>query len=129
MITDIELEADLLKPLVKEKENTRINNVVDDNKKEYPEIMLQKDSIEHIKNKNIEEIASIKKDRELKEKYAKWLYGLLVFEIIAIFSVVFIDGFHYKGFAINEWLLGAIFNSIIIQSFLLVRLVTQYLFR
>jgi len=66
MITDTEIEADLLKPLVKEKENTKINNVVDDNKKEYPEIMLQKDSIEHIKNKNIEEIASIKKDRELK---------------------------------------------------------------
>jgi len=123
MTTDV--EADLLKPLVKEKENTKINNVVDDNKKEYPEIMLQKDSIEHIKNKNIEEIASIKKDRELKEKYAKWLYALLVFEIIAIFIIVFVSFF----FEINEWLLGTIFNSIIIQSFLLVRLVTQYLFR
>jgi len=126
MITEDSI--DFLKSLIKEEKkiNTLINNI----KKEYSEPVLEKESIEYIKNeheknKNREEIISIKKDRKLKGKYAKWLYWLLVFEIIAIFAVVILSFF----FEINEWLLGAIFNSIIIQSFLLVRLVTQYLFK
>jgi len=45
-----------------------------------------------------------------------------------VFIVVFIDGFRWLGFEINEWLLGVIFNSIILQSFFLVRLVTESLF-
>jgi len=126
MITEDSI--DFLKSLIKEEKkiNTLINNI----KKEYSEPVLEKESIEYIKNeheknKNREEIISIKKDRELKEKYAIGLYALLVCEIIAIFTVVILSFF----FEINEWLLGAIFNSIIIQSFFLVRLVTQHLFR
>jgi|GEM_PF-3021334 len=126
MITEDSIN--FLKSLIKEEKkiNTLINNI----KKDYSEPVLEKESIEYIKNeheknKNREEIISIKKDRKLKGKYAKWLYVLLVCEIIAIFTVVILSFF----FEINEWLLGTIFNSIIIQSFLLVRLVTQYLFR
>ena len=78
--------------------------------------------------KHEQDIENIKEDRKLKKQYASRLYYLLIAEISLVFIVVFIDGFKWLGFEINEWLLGVIFNSIILQSFFLVRLVTESLF-
>ena len=121
-----------LEALIKDKEDKKLTNVLLDDKTEYnePDVSnLGSIKKEHIKNKNREDIADQQKDRELKEKYAKWLYMLLASEIGIIFIIVLLDGFSLCGFKINEWLLGIIFNSIIVQSFFLVRLVTEYLFK
>lgn len=78
--------------------------------------------------KHQQDVENMKEDRKLKKQYASRLYYLLIGEINLIFVVVFIEGFKFLDFKINEWLLGAIFNSIILQSFFLVRLVTESLF-
>lgn len=122
-----------LEALIKDKEEKKLSNVAGD-KTEYKEPTLKKDSLEqlkseHLRNKNKEDIADQQKDRELKEKYARWLYMLLASEIGIIFIIVLLAGFSLCGFTINEWLLGIIFNTIIVQSFFLVRLVTEYLFK
>lgn len=132
----IDISIDLLK-LAKEKEEEKAKKKKKNKKSEvnnYNEPKLLKKSLESIKkqhelDKNKEDLTDRKKDRELKEKYAKWLYGLLVGEVIAIFLIVILDGFSVGCFEINEWLLGAIFNGIIIQSFFLVRLVTKHFFK
>ncbi len=122
-----------LEALIKDKEEKKLSKKVDD-KTEYKEPTLKKDSLdqlkkEHLENKNREDIADQQKDRELKENYARWLYMLLASEIGIIFVIVLLAGFSIWGFTINEWLLGIIFNTIIVQSFFLVRLVTEYLFK
>lgn len=132
MIDITKLKA--LETLIKDKEDKKLSNPLPDDKIEYNEPQLKKDSFnqlkdEHLRNKNKEDIADQQKDRELKEKYARWLYMLLASEIAIIFIIVLLDGFSLMGFKINEWLLGVIFNSIIVQSFFLVRLVTEYLFK
>lgn len=132
MIDDTKLKS--LETLIKDKEDKKLSSFSIDNKTEYKEPELKKDSLgyikdEHLRNKNKEDIADQQKDRELKEKYARWLYRLLACEIGIIFIIVLLDGFSLWGFKINEWLLGIIFNSIIVQSFFLVRLVTEYLFK
>lgn len=132
MIDITKLKA--LETLIKDKEDKKLSNPLSDDKIEYNEPQLKKDSFnqlkdEHLRNKNKEDIADQQKDRELKEKYARWLYMLLASEIAIIFIIVLLDGFSLMGFKINEWLLGVIFNSIIVQSFFLVRLVTEYLFK
>ncbi|MFY4810771.1 hypothetical protein ACOTWH_09125 [Aliarcobacter butzleri] len=124
----------ILEALIKDKENKKLSSTSNSDTTEYTEPELKKDSLdqlknEHLRNKNKEDIADQQKDRELKEKYARWLYRLLASEIAIIFIIVLLDGFSLWCFKINEWLLGVIFNSIIVQSFFLVRLVTEYLFK
>jgi hypothetical protein len=73
-----------------------------------------------------EELESKKNLRDLKKKYATWLFGLLAVEILLIFGIVIAQGF--KCIEIEQWLLALIFETVIAQSFGLVLLVTKHLF-
>lgn len=70
---------------------------------------------------------NIEKDREMRQIYAKILFGILIADLIAliiIFILVGCDVLNYSDFAFNLFITGGI-----AEVFVLVKIIIEYLFK
>lgn len=62
--------------------------------------------------------------------YLFWIVcGLMIGEVLAMFAIVFLQGFGTCGFKLDQWVLAAFEAGILLQTFGLAKIITKALFR
>jgi hypothetical protein len=75
-----------------------------------------------------EDIKDRSQDRGLKKSVKRWIFGILAGQTAAMFVLVFLNGFHYKGFYINDTVFGVFITGMIAQTYLIIQIIVSHLF-
>lgn len=67
-----------------------------------------------------------KQDVDLKRLVAKFLISVLITETVALFAIVFFQGFGI--FSIDEWSLRTLVGATLLQTYGMLKIVVEYLF-
>ncbi len=85
--------------------------------------------IKELKVKKLtQDIENNKEDYGLKKKIAYFLMWLLSIQSIIIFGLIFLQGFKWKCFYLNDYIFYILISGTLIESYFLVRIVVQHLF-
>jgi len=80
------------------------------------------------KDHHQQDIKDRKKRRRQRERLDNRVFGLLVFQVVFLVTIMLLQGFSPWGFKLNRWTFGIFVNGSLIQSYLLVRYIAADLF-
>lgn len=67
-------------------------------------------------------------DRILKRSVKNWTFRILAAELGAMFVLIFLNGSGWRGFHVNDVIFGIFINGILIQTYGVVRIISEHLF-
>jgi hypothetical protein len=78
--------------------------------------------------KEVQEKADGDLNRRLKWVAFWIIFGILIAEVLFLFSIIYFQGFHVHGFSLNDWVFGVFSNGCLIQTFFLIQYIVKHLY-
>lgn len=67
-------------------------------------------------------------DRALKGQTHISIFKILRWQIVGVFALMLLQGFHVWGFKLDQWAFGIFLNGTLVQTYFLVRFIVEHLY-